>query len=392
MRTHWIKVTGALKKVRPGVTGTTTGRKVFDNLPGLVLNTSTHPKLGVYKNFQSVGVVGDSQYTQSVLGYEAWLGRKVDYVLEFQETKDTDDHLAWPSYMSNYYTTTKLGTRKLSIGATLSSRSTSDYYTRQYSWQQLADGAYDSVWTNMGTRLVASGQKDCILRGPHEFNIQDFLHRVMPGEETAFIAAWRRWHGKVRAAGFTGLITFNPVSGDYRTVDASVCYPGDAYVDLIDLDLYDNWYDRGTSPTSTDAAGVGTGPRSLTEQQNKWNEMVNGWGQGRGLAFWRNFAVTHNKGMAFSEWGMGDYFNDNGGLNHGGGDNAWYVEKMSDFILDPNYPPGSPGGVVYHAFWEHAASNGVQPNSAANPDSGRSIPVPKARAAFLARFGGSAPA
>lgn len=360
--------------------------------------------IGVYKNYQNIGTNADGTSpagvvpsTANVLGYEAFLGRKVQFVEEFQATNASDDHLAWPTYMSGYYTTARLGGRRLCLGATLSSRTVTsppgDYYTRQFTWQQLADGAYDGgaggfVWRDLATRLVASGQHGSIVRGAHEFNIPNFAHRVLPGEETAYIAAWRRWHGVMRANGFTGKFHWNPVSGDYRNVDAAACYPGDAFADVIDLDIYDEYYGRGTSPTSTQAAGVGTGPRSLAEQQENWNKQVNGHGQGRGLTFWRNFAASRLKGMGFSEWGMGDYFN-NAGLNYGGGDNEWYVERMADYIQDPAYPPGSPGGVVYHAFWEHSPNNGVQPNSAANPDSARAIPVPKARAVFLRRFGGA---
>lgn len=335
---------------------------------------STLPKIGVYKNFQNIN---------GVLAYESWLGRKVDYVLEFQETKATDDHLAWPSYMSDYYNTTRMDGRRLMLGASLSSRSVvsppGNYYDREYTWQQLADGVYDTVWASMAQRLVASGQGDCIVRGAHEFNETFFLHRVMEGEQAAFIAAWRRWHDTIRSNGFTGKIHWNPTAGDYSNIDPMTAYPGDAYLDIIDLDFYDRWYSRGATAAA---------PRTLAEQQEKWAIHYDNT-QFRGLKQWRQIAVDHGKGMGFSEWGLGDYFNQDDG-NHGGGDNAVYVNGMADFILDPAYPPGVPGGVVDHAFWEHTSSNGVQPKPGSiDPDEDRTIPVPNARAAFINRFGGA---
>lgn len=338
----------------------------------------TRPKIGVYMGYQAV---------ERVPAYEAFLGRKVDYILEFQATNGPDGHLSWPDYMRAYYTPARLGNRPLSLGATLSSRTVTsppgDYYARQFTWQQLADGAYDVVWADLAKNLVATGQKDSILRGAHEFNIQIFAHRVLSGEQTAFIAAWRRWHGIVRANGHTGPIHWNPVGHDYTSFPAIQAYPGDAFVDVIDLDMYDAYYSRGASLSA---------PRTLAEQQAKFSFILNGDGPAfLGMKQWRAEAVRRGKGMAFSEWGLGDYFNSGpaNDLNHGGGDNEFYVHSMADFILDPQFPPGSPGGVTYHAFWEHNPDNGVMPNSATSPDSGRRIPVPLARAAFHARFGGA---
>lgn len=355
---------------------------------------SARPKIGVYKNFQNIGTNADGSVpagvvasTQTVLGYENWLGRRVDYVLEYQETHSTDDKLAWPDYMQAYYSSARLGGRSVALGAGLSSRTTADGYTRAYTWQQLADGAYDTggaagpVWPNQGQRLVASGQAGAVNRAAHEFNTQDFAHRVLDGEQPAFILAWRRWHDALRAAGFTGPFHWNPVGGDSGGIsyDAmTTAWPGDGYVDVVDLDWYDRWYPRGATAAA---------PRTLAEQQAKWSDHLNGTASYPGLKQWRAFAVAHGKGLAFSEWGLGDYFNAADG-NHGGGDNAVYVNGMADFILDPAYPPGAPGGVTYHAFWEKDPASGVQPNSPGNPDSGRAIPVPNARQAFLTRFGG----
>ncbi len=335
----------------------------------------SRPKIGIYRSYQTSAA--------ALAAAEAVLGRQYDYVLEFQGTESVPN-LGWPGYMRSHYTRSYMGTRQLMLGASLSpSKVTSgNYYDRVQTWQQLASGEFDATWTAMATNLVADGLGSSVLRGAHEFNEPMFAHRVLPGEEAAFVAAWRRWHGVVMAVpGANFHFNWNPTTGDYNGngLDTVACYPGDAYVDTIDLDLYDRWYPRGTN----------SGARTLAEQQDKWQQMLTmnttTW---RGLNYWRSFAVSHGKGMGFSEWGTGSYFNDADG-NHGGGDNEVFMNGMADFILDPAYPPGVPGGVVDHAFWEDGIE-GIMPVTTANPDQGRAIPVPKMRAIFLARFGGAA--
>lgn len=331
-------------------------------------------KQGVYTSYQSSAA--------SIAAYESWLGRRLDLILEFQGT-ESQGNLAWPNYMRSHYNPTFMDGRQLMLGASLSPTKVNfgNYYDRVQTWQQLASGIFDATWTQMAQNLVADGLGSSVLRGAHEFNEPMFAHRVLQGEQTAFIAAWRRWHGIVsNVPGANFHFNWNPTTGDYggNGVDALTCYPGNAYVDTIDLDLYDRWYPRGTS----------SGPRTLKEQQDKWAQFRDmnqpTW---RGLTFWRNFAVQNGKSMGFSEWGLGAYFNQGDG-NHGGGDNELFVHNMADFILDPAYPPGVPGGVVDHAFWEDGAT-GVRPLSPTNPDQGRAIPVPRARAAFRERFGGN---
>ncbi len=358
-----------LKRVRDGLLLT----------PGAVTTppvVGTRPKIGVYTSYQTSLTARNA--------YETFLGRPVDYVLEFQGT-EAQANLGWPAYMRSHFTPTYMGSRKLMLGASLSpvkANGPTDYYTRLQTWTQLADGVQDATWTAMATNLVADGLGTSVLRGAHEFNEPMFAHRVLPGEEAAFKAAWQRWHGVVSAVpGAAFHFNWNPTTGDYNGNGLVVenCYPGDAYVDTIDLDLYDRWYARGATPSA---------PRTFAEQTAKWSEHLNmnqpTW---RGLTFWRDFAATRGKGMGFSEWGLGAYFNQADG-NHGGGDNDYFVNQMADFILDPAFPPGSPGGVVDHAFWEDG-SQGLRPLDGTSPDLGRAIPVPKARAAFLARFGGA---
>ncbi len=114
--------------------------------------------------------------------YEAFLGRRVDYALDFQDV-DTWANQKWPSWMSNAwqplpYRMVLGGTGIFPVGGT---------------WRAGAQGTYDTHWLELGQRLVATGQEDAILRGAHEFNGNWFHYGVDQSEVADFVAAWRRW-------------------------------------------------------------------------------------------------------------------------------------------------------------------------------------------------------
>ncbi len=247
-------------------------------------------------------------------------------------------------------------------------------------------GPYDQTWALMAQRLVATGQADCVLRGNHELNLGNGdvgMGRVLPGEEADYIQAWRRWHGVLRANGFRGTICWNPIpeQNGMALWDVRGAYPGDAFVDQIGLDVYDGYY-RGWQP-----GGSGTqAPPTAAEKADKRSYWLT---HPIGLNYWRGFAAARGKSLAFPEWGL-RLWREGDGLLHGGGDHPEFIQMMYDFIHDPAYPPGAPGGVAWHAPWEHGTSNGLAPKvGAANPDEDRSVPVPASRALFLRLFGGA---
>jgi hypothetical protein len=64
-----------------------------------------------------------------------------------------------------------------------------------------------------------------------------------------------------------------------------------------------------------------------------------------GLAWQRDFAAAHGKPISFPEWGLTIRAD-----GHGGGDNAYYVEHMYDWI--------AANDVKYHAYYEYDATDG----------------------------------
>jgi len=225
--------------------------------------------------------------------------------------------------------------------------------------QKGADGEYDKYFRQLGEGLVDAGQEDAILRIGWEFNLDSWAWST--GDEEAWKAYYRRiveTMQSVEGAEFRYDWNVNNASSKYDAVDY---YPGDDVVDFIGVDAYD--VDGGSYPYPDDCDDA----CRLERQQQAWEGRI--YGGDRGLKFWSEFAAEHDKQMSLPEWGNWDR---NDGT--GGGDNPYYIERMADFIEDPD------NAVGYQAYFE------------TNNDGGRHRLMegdfPDAAAVYLERFGG----
>ncbi len=142
-----------------------------------------------------------------------------------------------------------------------------------YTWQQVASGQFDAVIDAAGQRLAAWGEP-VFIAFDHEPEDEP-----AKGSDAQYVAAYRRVHDRVVAAGATNVVwVWNMMgySGYYSRYDE--LYPGDDYVDWVAYDPY-NFYACRNNPTwkTTEAAvggfyqwlddnGIGAGkPRMLAE-------------------------------------------------------------------------------------------------------------------------------
>jgi hypothetical protein len=103
-------------------------------------------------------------------------------------------------------------------------------------------------------------------------------------------------------------------------------YPGDAYVDYIGTDIYDqSWGSNYTDPAF------------------RWNEYLT---QKNGLNWVASFAGAHGKPITIPEWGLSIRSD-----GHGGGDNAYFIQHMYDWISSNN--------VAFQMYFEFDASDGA---------------------------------
>ncbi|MGH3294750.1 MAG: hypothetical protein ACRDP7_23425, partial [Trebonia sp.] len=147
-------------------------------------------------------------------------------------------------------------------------------------------------------------------------------------------------------------------------------YPGDSYVDVVALDVYDA---IGTT-ISSDATrysdllnGVGSGGYVAESP-----EAINGQkftNEGYGLTWIAAFGKAHNKQISLPEWGLMSASSD-----AGGGDDAYFVTKMAAWIKANATGP--------QLFWNEGG--GTLPLDIPSYTNGK---TPAATAAFKAAFG-----
>jgi hypothetical protein len=194
-----------------------------------------------------------------------------------------------------------------------------------------ATGSYDAHFKAAANRLVAQGMGNAIIRLGWEFN-QKWPRWSARTDPTAYVAYWRHIVTAMRSvtgAGFT--FTWCPGYG-YAGWDATTAWPGDTYVDIVSLDMYDAWYNH---------------PDATPEQ--RWANIVTGTKQG-GLTFWAAFATAHAKPIALSEWGLVDKYASMAGTGGGGGDDPYYIQQVHDWLNTHQ--------VAYESYFNKDAANG----------------------------------
>lgn len=187
-----------------------------------------------------------------------------------------------------------------------------------------ATGAYDVHFARLAAVLVAHGEGDAILRLGWEFNGAWFRWSAQ-GNPEAFAAYWRRIVNAMRAVpGANFRFDWNVSLGTTQFA-LERAYPGDAYVDVVGADLYDqSWY--------TEDSG---------NPVRRWARMLS---QTHGLDWFKSFATAHRKPMSFGEWGL-SYRSD----GYGGGDNPYFIERMYEWISTNN--------VLYHMYFDFDISS-----------------------------------
>ena len=159
--------------------------------------------------------------------------------------------------------------------------------------RQGAAGEFDRYFRVLAQRLVADGAGDTILIPGWEMNGTTYTDRCSP-DPAAWQAYFRAIVTTMRSVpGQDFRFDFDPTRGA-QAVPWTDCYPGDAYVDIIGMDNYDQ------------APG-----RSFADYVN----------QPYGLAAQVAFAAAHDKPVSYPEWGLYDY-----------GDDPAYVTDMLAWI------------------------------------------------------------
>ena len=214
---------------------------------------------------------------------------------------------------------------------------------------EVAAGDFNSYYLQIAQTLVADGEANSFIRLGWEFN--GGWYPWSPGATGAatFIAAFQDVVNVLRSVpGENFQIVWNPNVGEGQ-VSPAKCYPGNAYVDYIAEDVYDQFWGPNNTP--------------ITSDTTRWSDIES---QSFGLNWLVSFAASEGKPIGLGEWGIvtrSDGF--------GGGDDPYFIQQMAAFIKTNN--------VAFADYWD-GGSTGFDSTLADHPLS---------EAAFLAAFGGS---
>lgn len=230
---------------------------------------------------------------------------------------------------------------------------------------QGATGAYNAHFQALAQNLVSRGLADStIIRLGHEFNGGWYTWKVASQADALNYAAyWRQVVGTMRAVPGAANLQFvwNGSNSTWTSYSVADAYPGDAYVDYVGVDIYDQSWAANTYPYPAGATAV----QMATARQNAWAANIST--ANNGLAVWKNIAVAHGKPLTIPEWGVCQRTDGHGGL-----DDPYFIQQMYNFIQDPAnqvafhvYFDASPGDGAHQLTQLPGGSATLFPNSAA---------------------------
>jgi hypothetical protein len=308
----------------------------------------------------------------------SWLGSpsSIKYAEDFIDATDWS-HISTPWQLSNWKGspfTMIWGVPMVPCGgpSTQCATNVADY-------NEVASGGADGYYKTLAQNLVSAGFGSSYIRLGWEFNASWMGWSICNQQGSAltswasdFVPAYRNIVTSMRSvSGANFKFIWNPlVSSNVSCPGGNLekFYPGDSYVDMVALDVYDGV----GQATKSDAArwtdllnGVNAGDwTSITPTAIKGQKF-----EGYGLKWLAAFGKEHKKEVGIPEWGL-----DTSSLQAGGGDDAYFVTHMANWIK-----ANATGPTI---FWNYG--DGTLPLDIPNYTNGNS---PNATAAFKAAFG-----
>jgi hypothetical protein len=261
------------------------------------------PSLGVYQGNGCDGLTGLAAFT-------SWFGRQPDFVLDFFASD------SWTSMMGDATWAVSCWNRQNKTVVFSVPMLPADGSTLA----QGASGQFDDKFRALAQMLKSKGHGKAIIRLGWEFN-GGWYAWAAKKDPTNWVKYWQRIVTAMRSVPGTSF-RFDWCSAQgYQQIPASSVYPGDAYVDIIGRDNYNQTWTDADTPAK------------------RWNALLT---EQYGLNWLKDFATQHDKPISFPEWGTGTRPD-----GHGGGDDAYFVTQMSLWI--------KANSVEYHGYWDYPA-------------------------------------
>lgn len=263
--------------------------------------------------FYDMGVYKGGGRSDLVPGFESWFGNQVPRVIDFYSNE------SWSDLQDNWWLLNSWRGTRWAPTFSISMLPGNGSGTLQAG----AAGSYNAYWTNIANNLVSAGYGASTVRIGWEFN-GGWYKWAGASDPASWAAYWRQIVTTMRAVPGANFRFDWCVAQGYQQFAAELAYPGDQYVDVIGLDVYNqSWSGNYTDPNS------------------RWWDV---YAADHGIRWWLKFANAHSKPISFPEWGTG-----NRPDGHGGGDDPYFIEQMFNVIATSN--------VAYHNYWDYCASD-----------------------------------
>jgi hypothetical protein len=312
-------------------------------------------QLGFYPGYGNVA---------QLTSLETWLGHDANYVVQFADGNAANfAGSVWGEVtkagafqvVSNR--TTLVESIPLAFGGFVDATTAAGQATARAGLQATASGANDSLYQQAAVSMRAGGFGDAIIRLGWEFD-GGWMPWSSNGNNALWVSAFQHVVNVFRSVSPNFRFDWN---GDPGWLQGQTgAYPGDGYVDIIGLDVYDK--------------GLGVA----------WNSSTQSWADPAAafakivpnLEFQRDFAITHGKQVSYPEWALATGGSESAG--NAGGDDPTFIQGMYDWMN--SLPASGAGSLAYHSYFnEDAAQDGNHMLSH----------FPNAQARFKALFGGS---
>jgi len=282
-----------------------------------LLAVSAGPTAAEKKPMLAVKVDGKDgpSFLAGLAQFETWFGQPVSAVLGYTGVANWKDYEGSVGWSTGFW---RKADRPVLWSIPLIPAKTTG--NEKATLADAGKGLYNSHYKAVAEKLAQFRPQDPVIyvRTGWEFNGGWFPWTVHGGKGDDFIAAFRQFVTTFRAVSPRFRFDWCPAWGDQvwgsdrKPVPLAQFYPGDEYVDVIGLDIYDE------------------------KKYTKFDDPVKRWQfylkRGHGLNWHRRFATQHNKPMSFPEWGVG-----------GAGDDPHFIEQFHQWVADND--------VLYHTYW-----------------------------------------
>ena len=237
--------------------------------------------------------------------YEDWFGKPADAILAYTGDASWEDYEGSVGWAMGLWKPTE---RRVLWSVSL--------IPKNATLAEAAKGTYNSHYKKIAEKLANWHPEEPLIyiRTGWEFN-GGWFHYKAVGQPQNFIGAWRQFVTTFRSVSPRFRFDWCPAGAELFPMKAQDAYPGDEYVDIIGLDIYDQvkWC-------------------KIKDPVERWKKIyLHG---NTGLVWHRDFAAKHGKPMSYPEWGFG---------GNEAGDNAFFVEQMHQWFIENH--------VIYATYW-----------------------------------------